>query len=296
MTLLELQRRMEDDVRRPLTPDFRRKVVTKGKTSPSDVDSAYIKSNSTLSSLERLEIYNRQYWLRVINAVSEDYPALNAVLGAKRFDALVIAYLCENPSRSFTLRNLGRGLPAWLNQHPQFGGKCHALAVDVACLEWAYIEAFDNAALAPMSASETERVLPSAVLALQPHLQLVKLRYPVDELVLAAHRNTPEADFVGSAANPRKRKPTALLPNMRRGATYLAVHRYDNSVYCRRLTPLAYRLLSAIRTGHPVEVAVELAMRSSNSHPEQVAARVRDSFALASELGWIVAPESDRDA
>ena len=87
-----------------------------------------------LTSFERLEIYNRQYWFRTIAAVSEDFPALAAVLGSKRFDSLVLAYLKENSSTSFTLRNLGSRLPRWLEDHPEFAPTRHALVVDVARL------------------------------------------------------------------------------------------------------------------------------------------------------------------
>ena len=41
----------------------------------------YIKPSSLLTSFERLEIYNRQYWFRVTATVAEDSPALNVVLG-----------------------------------------------------------------------------------------------------------------------------------------------------------------------------------------------------------------------
>ena len=81
---------------------------------PEAIAASYISPNDRLSSFERLEIYNRQYWFRLISAVSEDFPTLNAVLGTKRFDALILAYLEENPSTSWTLRDLGAKLPAFL--------------------------------------------------------------------------------------------------------------------------------------------------------------------------------------
>ena len=289
MTLLELQRRMAEDVRRPLTPEFRSQGVTENELSAADSEPRYIKPSATLTSFERLEIYNRQYWLRMIDAVSEDYPALNAVLGAKRFDAMIIAYLQDNPSTSFTLRNLGRNLPVWLDQHPELTGKRHVLAIDVAALEWAYVEAFDSAAIAPMSASDIDQVGPSTVLALQPHLQLVRLRYAVDELVLAIHRNAPEAEIVSGAARLRDRRPTICVPKMRRSPIHLAVHRYEDSVYYLRLTPEEYCLLSAIRSGRSVAAAVELAAATSDCDADRLATCIQDAFTHMSELGWIVA-------
>ena len=150
MNLLELQRRMSQDVMRPLTADFAMQAMVEQGLSMNEIAASYIKPNSLLTSFERLEIYNRQYWFRVIAAVSEDFPALQVVLGQEKFDSLVLAYLRENPSTSFSLRNLGARLPAWLASYPELAGPQHALAVDVARLEWAYIEAFDGASLVPL--------------------------------------------------------------------------------------------------------------------------------------------------
>ena len=109
MNLLELQRRMSYDVTRPLTADFEMHRETEDGRSVQEMAAAYVKPSDRLSSFERLEIYNRQYWFRVIGAVSDDFPALQAVMGTKKFESMVLAYLRENPSTSFTLRNLGAG-------------------------------------------------------------------------------------------------------------------------------------------------------------------------------------------
>ncbi len=121
MNLLELQRRMSQDVMRPLTPDLSMQAMVEG-VPMDEIAASYIKPNSLLTSFERLEIYNRQYWFRVIAAVSEDFPALQVVLGQEKFDSLVLGYLRENPSTSFSLRNLGARLPAWLASYPELAG------------------------------------------------------------------------------------------------------------------------------------------------------------------------------
>jgi hypothetical protein len=69
MNLLELQRRMSQDVMRPLTHDFAMQATTEQGLPSAEVAAGYIKPNSLLTSFERLEIYNRQYWFRVIAAV-----------------------------------------------------------------------------------------------------------------------------------------------------------------------------------------------------------------------------------
>src|ERR1700756_5599666 len=162
MTLLELQRRMAEDVRRPLTADFQMRDTADDGGSVGTIGASYICPNDRLSSFERLEIYNRQYWFRLVSAVSEDFPTLNALLGFKRFDALILSYLNENPSTSWTLRDLGAKLPSFLEAHQELTGRRHRLAVDVARLEWAYVDAFDRKQRTPITAEDAQGIGPES--------------------------------------------------------------------------------------------------------------------------------------
>ncbi|SNT42282.1 Putative DNA-binding domain-containing protein [Granulicella rosea] len=287
MTLLELQRRMSNDVRRPLTSSFEMQQRTEDGQAMADLASTYIKPNDRLTSFDRLEIYNRQYWFRVIAAVSEDFPALAAVLGSKRFDALVLAYLKENPSTSFTLRNLGARLPMWLADHPEFVPRMkHALALDVAQLEWAYVESFDRLKMAALTLEDFAGLDGDSRLSLQPHLQLLRLSYPVDELVLAVRMQTPESDIMSNAVSEMVVRTRPKLPGMRRSRVFLAVHRFDNSVYYRRIDHEAYLLLSALQHGRTLGESLEAAFANSRLKPEMQAEKIQHYFAHAAELGW----------
>jgi hypothetical protein len=286
MTLLELQRRMAEDVMRPLTSDFLMQETTEAGVSTSEVVSSYIRPNDRLSSFERLEIYNRQYWFRVIDAVSEDFPVLNAILGTEDFNKLILAYLRDSPSTSFTLRNLGSKMPEWIRRHPEYTGEGHDLAVDVVDLEWAYVEAFDRAALPPLDLTDQSGFDPTSLLRLQPHLQLLDLRYPVDELVLAVHREIPSSDIMSNAVSERPRREHVALPPMERRDTRLAVHRFENSVYYRRLEKEPFELLSSLQSGEPLSVAFDVAFRDSELNAEEQMAMIQDCFALAAQVGW----------
>jgi Putative DNA-binding domain len=284
MNLLELQRRMSQDVMRPLAPDFSMQAM-------DEIDVSYIKPGSLLSSFERLEIYNRQYWFRVIAAVSEDFPALQLVLGEEKFDSLVLAYLRENPSTSFSLRNLAARLPAWLASYPELAGPQHALAVDVARLEWAYIEAFDGASLLPLGWEDFAGLGRDSTLSLQPHLQLLDLQYPVDELVLAVRKLAPENDIVSNAVSARRQASGVALPELSRSNVYLAVHRFEDSVYYRRIDREEFLLLADLRDGDSIATAIERAFEGSKLALELQAAKIQDYFAHAAELGWFSSPK-----
>src|SRR5581483_10513225 len=105
--LRELQRLMSSALFRPLTAGSGMQKRWMDGRKMSEVAAQFIKPNDRLTSFERLEIYNRQYWFRILDCFYDDYPGLRAVLGGRKFEKLAKAYLAQFPSASFTLRNLG---------------------------------------------------------------------------------------------------------------------------------------------------------------------------------------------
>jgi hypothetical protein len=293
VNLEALQREMAAAVMQPLTPDEEMRAHAPDGRPMTAVAESFIAPNSRLSSFERLEIYNRQYWFRVLGALAEDFAALRAVIGGSAFEAMSIAYLTVHPSRSFTLRNLGSSLPDWLVANPRFTGRRHRLAVDVARIEWAFVEAFDNAEHTPLTLDQIATLDAGSRLALQPHLRLIALDYPADDLVLSLHdnqkRDTSEA---GLKHEPGPEAP-AQLPPLRRKPTWVAAHRVDLSVYYRRLKQEEFLTLAAIRAGQPLVDALETGFRNSQTAEDRRPQLVREWFATWAELGWICAPDLD---
>jgi len=297
MNLESMQREMAAAVMQPLTAEETMRAETTDGRSMAEVAESFIAPNSRLSAFERLEIYNRQYWFRVLGALAEDFPALRAVVGGRRFEALSIAYLAEHPSRSFSLRNLGSKLVDWLTANPQSCGRRHRLAVDVARIEWAFVETFDNADRTPLTLDQIATLDAGSRLALQPHLQLLSLDYAADDLVLALHdrqkRDTSEAGMKLEDGEADALHTPAKLPRLRPRPVWLAAHRLDLSVYYRRLEREEFQTLTAIRQGLPLAEALEAGFRGSKTSAARRPQRVREWFATWAELGWICTPELD---
>ena len=147
MTLAEIQKAFAEALYTPLNAKSNLARKTREGKSMKEEAESVIKPNSRLSSLDRLEIYSRSYWYRLLDSLYDDFPGLAALVGMRAFTKLSEAYLAEMPSRSFTLRNLGSRLPAWLEAHREYAGRNVEMALDMAALEWAQIEAFDSAAV-----------------------------------------------------------------------------------------------------------------------------------------------------
>ena len=168
--------------------------------------SELVKPNDRLTATERLNIYHRQYWYRILDSFNEDFPGLRAVLGERAFERLARAYLSDCPSQSFTLRNLGSRLEAWLGEHSEFAGKNLALALDMVRLEWAHIEAFDNAERKALGPEDLLELGPELALALQPYVGLLDLQYPVDDLRVKANANQEEHNRASNAVSAPARR------------------------------------------------------------------------------------------
>jgi hypothetical protein len=293
MSLMELQRTMARAVTQPLTRTERMQRKAPGGGKMSAYASRFIKPNDRLTSFERLEIYNRQYWFRVLSSMIEDFPGLRAVLGERRFEEMAKAYLCDKPSQSFTLRNLGSRLEAWLRKHPKWTGIKQKLALDIVRLEWADIEAFDGKAEEALRPEDLSGdVGPNLRLKLQPYIQLLGLHYPVDDLLLDVRKEDEDTDFASNAFQERrKHKRVRAVAKLKPAEIYLVVHRVDYSVYFRRIDREEFLILSALRQGKPLGKAIEIAFRKSSIAPQERPSRVQEWFQNWAALGWFCRAE-----
>jgi len=293
MKLVTLQRAVARAVMQPLTASERMRGTAPGGGRMSAYASRYIKPNDRLTSLERLEIYNRQYWFRVLGSMAEDFPGLRAILGQRRFEEMCRAYLAECPSRSFTLRNLGASLEVWLRQNPKWIRDQQTLALDMVRLEWADIEAFDGKAEAALRPEDLNGSSARGLrLRVQPYVQVLELHYPVDDLALEIREDDNPVDFASNALTETRRSSkvravAALEPKQ----IFLVVHRMDFSVYFRRVEHEEFALLSALRSGKTIERAIELAFQRSSVPEFDRGGYVRLRFQTWATMGWFCRPE-----
>jgi len=289
MNLLALQRTMARAVMQPLTRSENMSSVAPNGEGMKKYAARFIKPNDRLSSFERLEIYNRQYWWRVLESFAADFPGLQAILGNRRFEDLSRAYLIEHPSHSFTMRNLGSDLEGWLEKNPKWAGSRQNVALDMIRLEWADIEAFDGAREEPLKledAAESDGA--NLLLRLQPYVRLLDLRYPVDKLLLKVKDLNEDSEVSSNTFRERrKRKQVLAVAKLKPARIFLAVHRMDNSVYFRRLEASEYGLLVAIQKGNTLGQAVMHALRKNAGVSElDLAQQVSGWFQSWMSFGW----------
>jgi len=235
----------------------------------------HLGGNERLSAVAQLEIYREQFWLRHTGSLVEDFPGVGGIIGAKAWERLVEEYLLAHRPESFTLRDLGDRLPAfiagaeWLEERD--------LAGDMARLEWAHVEVFDavdaprldpqKLAAVPEDAWEGARLVPD------PGLRVLRFEYPVVSL----RRKLVEAQKSGASVPLPEREPCRF-----------AVHRREHLIHHDALAVDACALLEAIVSGAPLGVACERAASSLGVAPEAIGEKLEGWFADWARRGYVV--------
>jgi hypothetical protein len=201
---------------------------------------AWVCGDERLSAVERLEVYARMYFFRLLDCLAEDFPAVHAVVGHESFHTLVGDYLERHPSTSHSVRSLGRLLAQFLDGHEH--GTEHRHVADLARFEWALLEAFDAADAEPIAPENLKSLpaheWPGLLLALAPSLRIVEAGAPVQEVWMAV-------------------KAGQAPPRIARARTVIRIWREDLRVFHRTVGEVELAALRAIERGERFAAACE---------------------------------------
>lgn len=100
-------------------------------------------STENAGAVTRLEIYRNAYYLRLIEAIEQDYPGLRAFMGIAEFHECLRLFIDKHPSHFRSLRWYGGALPAFLKETKPYSD--YPWFAEMAEFEWLLVQAFDAA-------------------------------------------------------------------------------------------------------------------------------------------------------
>lgn len=265
-----------DAVMEFLEPAFRRADPLSGDESVAAACAAHVTGNSRLTPSEQVDIYRRQYWLRHIDALADDYPGVAHLLGEEGFDAFLRAYLLAHPPRHKSLRDLGADIVAFAQGYA-FPAELRAATLEMLAYEHAFIDLFDGAEPPPLDpqklTSMPEEAWEQARIVIHPLLVRIQVRFPVHRLRLQAKADDAE---------PRTEPPTEAPAN-------LVLFRDDNLIRFEELDGPAFALLDALARGIALGPACEQVAATLDAEAaEQLGAQVGAWFQAWTARRWII--------
>ncbi|HTR02426.1 MAG TPA: DNA-binding domain-containing protein [Thermoanaerobaculia bacterium] len=217
--------------------------------------------SKTLTSVERVGVYQGMYLLRMIEALEGDYPAVAHFLGDEEFADLVTRYVAAHPSTSYTFNRLGKRFPEFIQEAR--GVRKKGFVADLARLELSVTEVFD-APESPAWPDDAVARLPkeawaSAVLKPIAAFRLGSYAHPVNAYLQSVKEENHDHPGVG------------------RQATRVVVWRKRYEVWRLELSKPAFDFLASLAKGRPFGKAVVAAARGLQGNPgEQLFRWLRD--------------------
>ena len=304
-----MTKRREDKTRGSKTPRFPRALAdfqrwfgaattrplrTGDRTEPRGIDGPSLETEARrrlrgtrdgggLEAVERLAVYNRQYWYRLITILQDTYPCCQHVLGLDAFNAWCVRYLTVHPPASPYLSDLDAEFPDFLRR--RLARATRALAVSAekrtqALQAAAYDRALSRALDAPGAAAVPEGTDLSAARWMRAaHVTPLWLEWD-----FPAYRARCLADEAGTARIP-------LRKNGRAGRG-VCVHRHEAVLYEKTVSRAEFLLLDALAKPRSLDAVFRAALRGATPRERAAMERnVAEWFRTWVELGWI-GPES----
>jgi hypothetical protein len=132
---------------------------------------------------------------------------------------------------------------------------------------------------------------------LQPHVRLIEAHYAIDDALIAVRNECGSRDTSSNnASTGHVSKRARALREMKRENVHIAVHRFEDTVYYRRLAAEDYRLLLALQQGVALGDAIDIAFDGSLIPEDERPAYLQSAFAYWTNMGWFCTPPVDRES
>jgi hypothetical protein len=238
-SLLEIQRWFGSIINKPLEKGSSMSPVACSGRPIEEEAADFILPSSRMKPHRRMEIYNQQYWWRLLSSLQENFPLLARLFGYEDFNhTIAIPFLTEYPSSHWSLEKLGERLPHWIGKN--YPAKDRILVLYSAQIDLAYQELFVAPIPKPLHFSTG---LLAKKIELQPHVKLFKL--PFHLFVFRQMLLKEAVDYWTDVSFPH-------LP-LDKEYFFLLYRTHQNSVIYREVDESHYLFLHLLSSGSSME-------------------------------------------
>lgn len=266
---------------RPIDEDSRINPISPSG-NPIEMEAAEIIAPSpTLRPAQRIQIYNQQYWWRLLNILHEAFPSLTRVFGYYEFNRSIgIPYLVKYPPSHWSLVKIGDKLAPWI--HEEYHGANKELVDIVAKLDWAFCYSFVAEQLPPINLEaisdekETDVIL-SKLLYTQPHLHLLEMPFDAFKFRIEFLAHPPEfwQEHDWPKIEREKKYYFALYRNRR------------NEISWKEIAEGEFLLLKLFQKGSTIDDACDWLDGQSEELCQEAMQKLQEWFKDWTSRGWL---------
>lgn len=209
-----------------------------------------IAPSPTLKPYQRIELYNQQFWWRMLSTLQDAYPMLTRLFGFGDFNqAIAIPYLLKYPSNFWSLNTLGERLPLWIEE--EYQEKDKNLIYECAQIDCAFYRSF----LAPngkmvKTLNVKLETLTDEILELSPALCLLKFNRDLFDFRKKLLKKEPEYWMQHAFPKLKHFSPSQFA--------YTVLYRdIRNQIVLLKIEEAEYRVLQQIQQGISLDALCE---------------------------------------
>lgn len=201
-----------------------------------------IAPSPTLRPAQRIQLYNQQYWWRLLNALHENFPLVTRLFGYHNFNLVIgFPFIEKHVPDHWALSRLGHNLAKWIQENYCESDK--ELVYNAACVDWAYNDSFLSAQGPSIDSGNLSEIF-HLNLTLQPSVKLFQFPYELFQCRLEFIKQ--EVDYWIEHDFPELKKDKSCY--------YFTLYRNrHNDIAYQEITEPEYLLLSRFQTGTTIE-------------------------------------------
>ena len=226
---------------------------------------------------DRVDVYRNNFFEGHRKALAATYPVIARLVGDACFRTLAHDYALGFPSRAGDLAQFGGEFAFFLRGH--YGNGEHAYLVDVARLEWAYLDALNAADAIALDLARLASALDGERIGFtfQPAMRLIRSRFPVLAIWQAHQR---EDDFA---------------IDLSAGEDRLLMHRPQFEVEFLALDPAQYAFVEELYHGQALARALDHAMSIDSNFDLAACLALLITHRVLADCKTIEPPDSEGD-
>jgi hypothetical protein len=236
----------------------------------------FIQPSPTLKPHQRIEIYNQQYWWRLLSILQENFPLLTRLFGYIEFnERIATPFICHYRPTHWSLAHLGTLLPEYLKSY--YAGNDKRLVVHAATLDNAYGQAFIAKQLPSINLKDAGNCIMNMKLCLQPHITLYQLPYNLFSFRDAVIQQKSGDHFMD---NP--------FPMLEKGDQFFILFRtLHNQLSWKQLSSAQYRILNRFASGNSAAAVCDWLETQNTEYVEEALENLHLWFQEWIINGWL---------